>query len=104
MERLMEALDALEAACDNNTALITHHLPDLNAILAVIRELPPQMHGDLFSRLERIRIIMEGQLLLHAEEMERLRVQIRTTQRSSKAANAYGRVASIKVKPTANAN
>lgn len=99
----MEALDALEAACDNETALLTHHLPDLEAILAVIRELPPESHADLFSRLDRIRMIMEGQLMLHAEEMERLRVQIRTTQRSSAGSNAYQRVAVIKVPKATNA-
>ncbi len=100
----MEALDALEAACDSDTALITHHLPDLDAILASIRQLPPENHKDFFSRLERIRTIMEGQLLLHAEEMEQLRVQIRAAQRNGQAATAYGRVARIKVKPISNAN
>lgn len=104
MERLFEALDALETACDSETALISHHLPDLEAVLQEIRALPPEKHGDLFARLERIRTIMEGQLLLHAEEMERLRAQIRTSQRGGAASNAYRRVAVIKVDKKSSSN
>jgi hypothetical protein len=101
MTNINSALDALEAVCDDKMALVTYHLPELNQIVETIKFLPHDQQQEYLGRLERISMILEGQMLALAEELEVLRKQIPAVQNSNAGTFAYRKIAAvIPVKPT----
>lgn len=104
MEKIMQALEAMEEACADPAALLSTRLPELEALLDEVRALPEDRRPELFDRLERIRAVMEAQMLLYEEEVAQLRVQIREAQRNSKAMGAYNRVAVLQVNKNTTAS
>ena len=103
MTNINAQLDTLEAVCDDKMALVAYHLPELDQIVATIKQLPRDQQQEYMGRLERISMILEGQMLALAEELEVLRKQIPTVQSSNAGTFAYRKIAAvIPVKPIAS--
>lgn len=100
MELLHDTLNAMEAACENEEALIAYQVPDVAAVIASIHALPVEQRHELHGRLGHIRNVMEMNLAIYEVEKERLRKQVAAAQANSAAANAYERVAVIRVNRT----
>lgn len=90
-----QALSALEEVCDNQTALVSYHLPQLSQIVETILLLPRAQQEEYMDRLNRISVILEGQMMSLAEELEQLRKQIPAVQNSNAASQAYQRVVAV---------
>ena len=98
---LSQELEALEAVCDDKTALVQYHLPQLQHIVDTIVLLPKDQQEEYMGRLERISMILEGQLMALGEELESLRQQIPASINNNAGSRAYNRVAAV-IKMPAN--
>ncbi len=93
MHNLNQALDALEQACEGESELIAFTQPNLNDIIETVKMLPADQRLAIQDRLERVSTIIEGKMMLYAEEMEKLGGQIRNVANTNAATNAYRTVA-----------
>ncbi|OYW14255.1 MAG: hypothetical protein B7X02_00450 [Rhodospirillales bacterium 12-54-5] len=98
MENALKAIADMESACDSEAALLSVRLPDIKELIAALKLLPLEHQHEMRDRLQRIQVIMEGQMLLYAAETEHLRDAIRTaTLPKPRAASADGTVATIRI-------
>jgi len=98
MDSLFHVMAEMESACDSEAALLEFHLPDLASLINSAKTLPVNLQLELRDRLERIQVIMEGQMLLYATETEHLREVIRNARRTPKPRDPNDRtVALIKI-------
>lgn len=88
-----EALDALERACEGDSELLSYIAPDVNDLVEQIKVLPADERAAVQDRLERVSVLIEGKMMMYAEEVERLGSQIKHVATSSAATNAYRTVA-----------
>jgi hypothetical protein len=103
MQKLFEILDELEQTCNDEEALRRFNQPDMKDMIAVIQALPPHEQAQLHSQLDRVRTIMECNLLLYGERMEALGGKVRAAQASNAASHSYRRVAAIiPIRPSAH--
>lgn len=95
MEKLFSILDDLEQACGDEDALRRFTRPDVGAAIAAIRALAPEDRARIHGQLDRVRVIMEGNLLLYGARVEQLRCRLQAAQAGNKATGKYRRVAAI---------
>ena len=103
MFAIEEALDALERACEGDAELISYIAPDINHLIEAIKALPANEREVIQNRLERVSTIIEGKMMMYAEEVERLGSQIKHVAHTSAATNAYRAVAVFPVTPQGGA-
>lgn len=105
MHNLHQEIAELESVCDGKDALVSYYLPQLSKIVETIQLLPRGEQEEFFGKLERISMILEGQMMALSEELEELRKKIPAAQVNRMAARAYNStIVSIpmgpKTKPT----
>lgn len=95
-----QLVQTLEAACEDESLLISLHLPDVQELILRMNTLPASERTSLQDRLDRIVMLLEGQMMLMGEQIDLLKKQIISTQKNSAASNAYERtVAVIPISP-----
>ena len=100
MTNLNQALEALEQACESEQDLIAFTQPDLVRMIDAIKGLPHGEQQAVRDRLDRVSTIIEGKMMLYAEELQKLGGQIRNVANSNAASNAYRTVAVYPVNNT----
>ena len=102
MLSIEQTLFSLEQACDSEEDLISYTDPHLNDIIEAIKTLPAHERDIIRERLNRVETIIEGKMMMYAEELQSLGTQIRNVATNSAAASAYRTVAVFPIKPSAN--
>lgn len=97
MEELNKTLEALERACEGEAELLAFTAPEMAAAIATVKALPDSEREAVQNRLDRIGTIIEGQMMLYKEEMDKLGGQIRNVARSNAATQSYRTAAVIPV-------
>jgi hypothetical protein len=100
--KLYHLIESMEIACESEAFLTGFTTPQMEEIMLAVKRLPAQDREALHDRLERIHTIIEGQMMLYAEELAKLGKQITHVGHSNKATQAYRTVAVIPVKPSAS--
>lgn len=98
MHSIHQTLDALELACEGDEELVGFNAPDISQIIETIKTLPADERVAIQDRLDRVSTIIEGKMMMYAEEMEKLGGQIRNVANSNAATNAYRTVAVFPIK------
>ena len=98
MNKLNQTLEQLETACEGEAELIAFTAPQLEEILGIVKALPEEERAQLQDRLDRISTIIEGQMMLYKEEIEKLGGQIRNVALSNAGTQAYRTVAVIPIR------
>ena len=96
-----QTLAALEQACESDEDLFAFSQPNLNEIIEVVKALPADEREIVQDRLNRISTIIEGKMMIYAEELENLGGQIRKVANSNVATSAYRTVAVFPIKAQA---
>lgn len=96
-----QTLAALERACESDEDLVAYSEPNLKEIIEAIKALPADERIVVQDRLNRVSTIIEGKMMIYAEELENLGGQIRKVGNSNVAASAYRTVAVFPIKGAA---
>jgi len=98
MTNLNQALEALEQACESEQDLIAFTQPDLVRMIDAIKGLPHGEQQAVRDRLDRVSTIIEGKMMIYAEELQSLGAQIKNVANNNAAASAYRTAAVFHVK------
>ena len=95
MHSIYHTIEAMELACEGEAQLIGFSQPELTQVLETVKQMPAEERAALHERLERINTIIEGQMMMYQEELDKLAKQITHVGRSNKATQNYRNVVAI---------
>lgn len=98
MFNLNQALETLEHACEGEAELIAFTQPDLTRMIEAIKALPLSEQDAVRDRLDRVSTIIEGKMMIYAEELQALGGQIKKVAANNAATSAYRTAAVFHVK------
>lgn len=98
MNNISQALEALEHACEGEAELIAFTQPNLQQLIEEVKALPEPERTEVRDRLDRVSTIIEGKMMIYAEELQSLSSQIKHVGNSNAAAGAYRTAAVFNVK------
>lgn len=101
MDELNKTLEAMEIACEGEAELRSFTAPQLAAAIATVKALPEDQRAAVRERLDRISTILDGQMMLYKEEIDKLGGKIRDVAKNNAGTQAYRTVAVIPVDPEA---